>query len=173
MHSQAAYETAAHAEPLPWIKASEVASSWQGAFWSWRTFCFLPTAVWHHHRDSSLTQASSVGRASWRGTNTPAALLQKPSWWLHSLNRAGWPCDSTWRCGNGRLAECRAQTVHTLTFIVEQWVQKLSLPPPTRLSVKRNPAVTLLLFDPYHDLGYLPEPSLLPLNREKWSYVSS
>lgn len=107
MHYQAAYETAAHAEPLPWIKASKAASSWQGAFWSWRTLCFLPTDVWHHHRDSCLTQASDVPlpeRASWRGTNTPAALLQKPSWWLRSLNRAGWPCESTWWCGSGRRA---------------------------------------------------------------------
>lgn len=120
---------------------------------------------------------SDPGQLCWAceltGTKHPSGSVQKPSWRLHSLNRAGRPCGSTWWCGSGRLAECRAQTVHTLTFIVEQWLQKLSLPPPTHLSVKRNPVVTWPLFDPYHDLGYLPEPSLLPLNKEKWSYVSS
>lgn len=56
---QAAHKTAAHAEPLAWIKALKVAFSWWETFWSW-TFCSLSTDVWHHHRDFCLMQASYV-----------------------------------------------------------------------------------------------------------------
>lgn len=64
---------------------------------------------------------------SWQG-KTPAAVLQKQSWWLHLLHSTGWPYDSTWQCVNGRLAQHWAQTVCILTFVVEQRVQQLLFP---------------------------------------------
>lgn len=107
--------------------------------------------------------------ASWQGTASSSVtevIMMAPF-----IEQVQVP-DSTWWCGNGRPAMSRANSLHPTTFVVEQWVQQL-LFPHHRLSLKWTPVVILLLFDPYHDLSHLPDRSLLPLNKEMWSYVSS
>lgn len=171
MHYQAAQKTAVHAEPLAWIKALTVAFRWWGTLWN---FFSLLTVAWYHCHDSGL-DASQLCAAPWvcdLPGNTSAALLQEQPWWLHSLNSTGWPCDSTWCCGNGRETESRVQTVCIQIFVVEQRVWKLLLSPYLHLPLKWTAFVTLLLFNPYHDLGHLPEPSFW-LYKKVWSYVNS
>lgn len=114
MHYQAAQKTTACTEPLAWIEALKAAFSWQGTFWSWRTFYSLPTAVWHHYHDPH--HLCAVCMNAWHDKEHAISSVTDPILMALFSEQHRVMYGRTWWGGNDKLVQFSANLQHPYSY---------------------------------------------------------